>query len=122
MTFESLVNAHETNYQHVIIEGSPYEAGRLQGEFLKQAGRFLRRMKAAVPQVADHLEAAATIYDQLGDQVTPLWPWPIDPDTGAIQALADARTRRTLPGHVRAARDVEAEAADHLERALVELG
>jgi hypothetical protein len=83
-----------------------------------EAARFLRRMKAVAPQTADRLEAAAALYDQVGDQVTSLWPWPIDPGAGAMQALADARTRRTLAGQVRAARDVEAEAVKHLEAAL----
>jgi hypothetical protein len=84
-----------------------------------EAARFLRRMKGAVPQAADHLEDAAALYDQVGDQVTPLWPWPIDPGAGAMQALADAHTRRTLAGHVRAARDTEAKAVEHLDAALV---
>jgi hypothetical protein len=83
-----------------------------------EAARFLRRMKVAVPQVAAQLEDAAALYDQVGDLVHPLWPWPIDPAAGAMQGLADGRTRRDLAGHVRAARDREAEALVHLERAL----
>ncbi|UCC63873.1 MAG: hypothetical protein JSV36_02095 [Anaerolineae bacterium] len=86
-----------------------------------EAARFLRRMKGIVPQAADHLEAAAALYDQVGDRVTPLWPWSIDPGAGARQALADAHARRELAGHVRAARDREAEAVTHLERALAAL-
>ena len=81
----------------------------------------VRRMKDAAPQAADHLEAAAVLYDQVGDCVTPLWPWPIDPGAGAMQALADAHTRRALARHVRATRDKEAKAVDHLEQALAEL-
>jgi hypothetical protein len=86
-----------------------------------EAARFLRRIKAVTPQAADHLEAAAALYDQVGDRVTALWPWPIDPGAGAMQALADPRTRRKLAAHVRAARAKEAEAVTHLERALIEL-
>jgi hypothetical protein len=86
-----------------------------------EAARFLRRIKAAAPQAAGHLEAAAALYDQVGDYVTPLWPWPIDPGLGAMQALADADTRRTLAGHARMAGEVEAKAVAHLERALAEL-
>jgi len=86
-----------------------------------EAARFLRRMVAVAPEVADHLEAASALYDQVGDRVTPLWPWPIDPGAGAMRALAEARTRRTLAGHVRAARDVEAEAVEYLEAALAVL-
>jgi hypothetical protein len=83
-----------------------------------EAARFLRRMKVVAPQAAAHLEDAAALYDEVGDRVTPLWPWPIDPGAGAMQALADARKRRELAGHVRASRDKEAEAVEHLEAAL----
>lgn len=86
-----------------------------------EAARFLRRMVAAAPEAASHLEAAAVRYDQAGDLVAPLWPWPIDPSAGAMQAMADPRTRRELVGHVRAARDREAEAVAHLEQALADL-
>jgi hypothetical protein len=86
-----------------------------------EAARFLRRMKVVAPQAAAHLEDAAALYDDVGDRVTPLWPWPIDPGAGAMQALADARTRRELAGHVRATRAKEAKAVAHLERALAEL-
>lgn len=41
MTSKLLSNEQEVKYQHVIIEDRPYEAGRLQGEFLKQTGRTL---------------------------------------------------------------------------------
>ena len=86
-----------------------------------EGARFLRRMKAAAPEAASHLEDAAALYDEVGDRVTPLWPWPIDPHAGAMQALADARIRRELAGHVRAAKAKEAQAVEHLERALTEL-
>ena len=86
-----------------------------------EAARFLRRMKAVAPQAAAHLEEAAALYDAVGDLVTPLWPWPIDPGAGAMQAMADAHTRRKLAGHVRAAKAREAQAVAHLEHALAEL-
>jgi hypothetical protein len=86
-----------------------------------EAARFLRQMKAVAPEAAAHLEDAAALYDGVGDRVTPLWPWPIDPGAGAMQALADGSTRRELAGHVRAARSREAEAVVHLERALAAL-
>ncbi len=86
-----------------------------------EAARFLRRMKTFAAKAAAHMEAAAALYDDVGDLVTPLWPWPIDPGAGAMRALADARTRRELAGHVRAARAKEAEAVAHLERALADL-
>lgn len=37
-------------YQHDIIEGKPYHAGRLQGEFLKQAGRALISYEPPEPE------------------------------------------------------------------------
>jgi hypothetical protein len=91
-----------------------------------EAARFLRRsarrIEAVAPQATVHLEEAAALYDQVGNRVTPLWPWPIDPGAGAMQALADGRTRRALARHVRTARDKEAKAVDHLEQALAKLG
>ncbi|MBN1641212.1 MAG: hypothetical protein JXA09_08250 [Anaerolineae bacterium] len=83
-----------------------------------EGARFLRRMAPFGPEAAGHLEAAAALYDQVGDRVGPLWPWPIDPSLGAMQALADPGTRRRLAAHVRAARDEEAKAVAYLERAL----
>lgn len=84
----------------------------------RHAARFLRRVKTVIPQAAEHLEKAAVLYDQVGDLITPLWPWPIDPGAGAMQALADAATRRKLAGHVREARAKEALAVEHLAQAL----
>jgi hypothetical protein len=84
-----------------------------------EAARFLRRMKGvAPPRAAADMEEAAALYDQVGDLGAPLWPWPIDPTAGAMQALTDPRTRRELAAHVRTARDREAEAVAYLERAL----
>jgi len=99
----------------IMIHGDQY----VMIEERHEAARFLRRMKTVAPRAAaDHLEAAAALYNQVGDSVTLLWPWPIDPGAGAMQALADARTRRALARHVRAARDKEAEAVEHLEAVL----
>lgn len=86
-----------------------------------EAARFLRRMKAAAPQAAAHLEKAALLYDEVGGKVKSLWPWPIDPGAGAKRALADTHTRRNLAQHVRAAKVKEAQAVEHLERALAGL-
>jgi hypothetical protein len=83
-----------------------------------EAARFLRRMKAFAPQAAVHLEDAATFYNKVGDLTTPLWPWPIDPNAGAMQALADARTRRELAGYIRTAKEKETQAVVYLEKAL----
>ncbi|MBN1935032.1 MAG: hypothetical protein JW934_10225, partial [Anaerolineae bacterium] len=51
----------------VIIYGDQY----VMVEERHEAARFLRRMKDVAPQAAaDHLEAAATLYNQIGDSVT----------------------------------------------------
>jgi hypothetical protein len=86
-----------------------------------EAARFLRRMKTFASQAVAHIEAAAAFYHEVGDLATPLWPWPIDPAAGVMQALADACTRRELARHIRTARAKEAQAVAHLERALAEL-
>jgi len=84
-----------------------------------EAARFLRRMKGvAPPRAAAYMEEAALLCDQVGDLGAPLWPWPIDPTAGAMQALVDPGTRRGLAALVRAARDKEVEAVAYLERAL----
>jgi hypothetical protein len=87
-----------------------------------EAARFLRRFARQIKTVAapasDHLEAAAALYDRVGDRVTLLWPWPIDPGAGAMRALADAGKRRELAGHVRTARAIEMQAVEHLQQAL----
>jgi predicted choloylglycine hydrolase len=52
MTSELLPSEHvlEVRYQHAIIEGNAYEAGRLQGEFLKQVGRTLISYQPPEPE------------------------------------------------------------------------
>jgi hypothetical protein len=109
----------ETMFWRVTIHGDQC----VMLEERHQAARFLRRMRSYAPgRAAAHMEEAAALYDQVGDRVAPLWPWPIDPTAGAVRALADTDTRRELAGHVRAARDLEAAAVDRLERAVGELG
>jgi len=52
----------EVRYQHAIVEGSSYEAGRLQGEFLKQAGRTLLSYEPPEPEeTARHMQR---LYDE----------------------------------------------------------
>ena len=109
-----LPNNDGTMGTRIVIHGDQY----VMIEERHEAARFLRRMKDVAPEAADHLEAAAALYNRIGDSVTLLWPWPIDPGAGAMQALADGRTRRALARHVRTARDKEAKAVEHLEAAL----
>jgi hypothetical protein len=82
-----------------------------------EAARFLRRMADAAPQAHSELEAAAVLYDAVGDMCQQLWPWPVDSTHGANQALRDGATRRALTGYVREAARREAHAVEHLERA-----
>ena len=87
----------------------------------RDAAKFLRRMKGCAPPAADPLEDAAALYDEVGDLGGQLWPWAEPSHTGAIQPLADARTRRELANHVRSARDKEARAVVALQKALAAL-
>jgi hypothetical protein len=50
MPSERSSDEQETRYQHAIIEGRPYQAGRLQGGFLKQAGRALISYEPPQPE------------------------------------------------------------------------
>jgi hypothetical protein len=84
----------------------------------RDAARFLRRMKTVVPQAADYLEDAAALYEQVGELVTPLWPWPAETNDIAMQALADPRQRRDLAKYIRTAREKETRAVACLEKAL----
>jgi hypothetical protein len=86
-----------------------------------EAARFLRRMQAVAPRMAGHFDHAAALYDEVAALGTALWPWPIAPNAGALQALADRRTRRDLAGYIRAASDTEAQAVSCLEQALASL-
>jgi hypothetical protein len=86
----------------------------------RDAAKFLRRMAQVAPEVAEELNAAAARYDQVADQGGKTWPWgeryaDVGPD------LADPAARRTLAAAVRTAREKEAEAVGHLERALAKL-
>jgi hypothetical protein len=109
----------ETMFWRVVIHGDQC----VMLDERHEAARFLRRMKVVVPpQAAAHMEEAATLYDRVADLGAPLWPWPIDPKAGAMQALADPGTRRGLAAHVRAARALEEEAVACLERAVEVVG
>jgi predicted choloylglycine hydrolase len=46
--------AFEVRYQHIVVEGNPYEAGRLEGAFLRQAGRSLISYEPPEPEQAAH--------------------------------------------------------------------
>lgn len=42
--------AFEIRYQHMVVEGTPYEAGRLEGTFLRQVGRSLISYEPPEPE------------------------------------------------------------------------
>jgi hypothetical protein len=85
------------------------------------AAKFLRQMAKAVPEVAESLQAAATLYDEAANFGSPLWPWGYSMGEDAQRGLADAGTRRELAGYARAAQAQEAQAVTHLEQALAAL-
>ncbi len=83
--------------------------------------RYLRQMSRASPGVAEHLNAAAALYDQVADRVSNVWLWGASMGQDAQQGLADPQNRRAFAGHLRAAKAQEAQAVEHLERALAGL-
>ena len=52
----------EVRYQHAIVEGARYEAGRLQGEFLKQANRAL--ISYEPPEPVETADRMRRLYDE----------------------------------------------------------
>lgn len=52
----------EVKYQHAIVQGTPYQAGRLKGEFLKQAGRTLVSYEPPEPEKT--ARAMQRLYDE----------------------------------------------------------
>jgi len=86
----------------------------------KCAASFLRQMAMAVPDVADPLEAAASLYEQAADPgpVQVGWDWT---DGATQQALARPGLRRQIAASIRVAHGKEAQAVEWLEKALAAL-
>ncbi len=82
------------------------------------AARFLRQMAEAAPEVADDLNAAAELYEKVGQEAGPVYPWG---ENWKRPDLADPAVRREIARHVRAAAELEAQAVEHLEKALAAL-
>jgi len=82
------------------------------------AAGFLRDMAAEVPEVAEPLEEAARLYDEVGDLIGKVWPWADDKGPAVQQALVDSEQRRQVAEHIRAARGREAQAIGFLEQAI----
>lgn len=79
------------------------------------AARFLRMMTDAAPEAAEHLRAAAHLYEQVGQGAGPVYPWGKD---WARPDLADPAVRREIAQHIRAAAEKETKAVEQLEAAL----
>jgi hypothetical protein len=82
----------------------------------RDAAKFLRRMAKTAPEAAEELDAAAALYDAVSDLGPKTWPWgdryaDVGPD------LVDPAARRAIAAAVRTAREKEAEAVGHLEKA-----
>ncbi len=84
-----------------------------------EAARFLRTMAEAVPEVADELNAAAALYDEVAD--TGVWRWGAWQEPAAQQGLADPAVRREFAQSIRQAAAKEEEAVAELETALTAL-
>lgn len=82
----------------------------------RDAARFLRRMKGVAPCEAALLEEAASLYDKVAALVFQMWPWPVESNAGAVQALADPAQRRQLVAPIRTACEQEASAVALLEK------
>jgi len=85
------------------------------------AAAFLRQMAMAVPEVADHLDAAAVLYEEAAGVGGKLWRWGHWADASTQQAFAQPNLRREMAGYIRSARDKEAQAVAQLEEALADL-
>jgi hypothetical protein len=79
------------------------------------AAGFLRQMAMAVPEVADHLDAAAILYEEAAGFGGRLWRWGQWTDATTQQESAQADSRHRMAVSIRAARDKEAEAAAQLD-------
>lgn len=87
------------------------------------AAKYLRDMAKIAPEAADEMKTAADLYDAAADEVGKVWPWKSydynDPEL--LKCLPDTNTRREIAKHIRIAKDKEAEAVGHLEKALTAL-
>ncbi len=82
------------------------------------AARFLRQMADAAPEAADALKAAADLYEQVGQEAGPVYPWGPNwtkPD------LADPAVRREIAKHIRTAAEKETQAVALLEKAVARM-
>jgi hypothetical protein len=86
------------------------------------AAGFLRQAALALPEVADHLDAAAVRYQEAANLGGNLWRWGNWADPTVQQELAQADSRHEMARAIRQARDKEAHGVTELEAALADLG
>jgi len=86
----------------------------------KSAASFLRQMALGVPEVGDQLEAAAALYEEVGE-LGGIWPGGMPQDAETLRALAGPQFRKEAAQRIRVARDKEAQAVGLLEKALAAL-
>jgi hypothetical protein len=103
-------NAEVMNTRHMVQTDQA-----VMVEERRHAAAFLRKMADAAPEAAKHLTAAADLYDQVGQEGGPVYPWG---PNWAKPDLADPTVRHEIAKHVRAARNAEAKAVALLEEAL----
>lgn len=82
------------------------------------AARFLRQAAHTLPELSHPLNCAAALYDQVADQVAKVWLWGGDMGRPVQQGLSSAEARRSFAVQIRAARALECQAVEQLERAL----
>lgn len=85
----------------------------------RSAARFLWDMRKIAPEAADQLAASAVLYEEVAGFVSGIWLWSTEACADAARGLADARTRRTIAGYIRAAGLKEAKAVEQLDNALL---
>lgn len=85
------------------------------------AARYLRKMADVVPDVAQPLNAAASLYDETGDLAGKVWRWGHWQQPEALKGMSDTSNRREFARHVRAAKEKELRAVEQLESALTAL-
>ncbi|NLD44557.1 MAG: hypothetical protein GX657_13810 [Chloroflexi bacterium] len=82
------------------------------------AAAYLRAGLALLPEAGEALAAAAAHYERAAGEMDAIWLWGADMGPRVGRALVSADTRRSIARHIRLARDAEATAVEHLERAL----
>ncbi len=83
----------------------------------RSAAVFLRMMSEEAGAAAQHLNAAADLYQKVADEMPHIWPWGYDM-VAVGSKIADATTRRNIAAHIRIATEYEAQAVQALEGAL----